>query len=70
MSSKKTSTITFRIGREYEQVLREEAEAKRVSLNTLANQIFEDYRMATVHGKIWNNSHEQRCLQTYTGFSG
>jgi len=43
MSSKKTSTITFRIDREYEQVLREEAETKRVSLNTLANQIFEDY---------------------------
>ncbi len=43
MSSKKTSTITFRIDKEYEQILRDEAEAKKVSLNTLANQIFGDY---------------------------
>jgi hypothetical protein len=43
MTTKKTSTITFRIDREYEEVLRAEAEARRVSLNTLANQIFGDY---------------------------
>ena len=39
----KTSTITFRISQEYESKLRKKAEEQRTSLNTLANQIFEDY---------------------------
>lgn len=43
MSAKKTSTITFRIDGEYERVLRNDAETKMVSLNTLANQIFGHY---------------------------
>ena len=37
---KKTSTITFRLDEELEKGLRKEAEEKRVTLNTLANQIF------------------------------
>ncbi|MGD2105976.1 MAG: hypothetical protein PVH93_00045 [Nitrosopumilaceae archaeon] len=41
--SKKTSTITFRIDERYEKGLRKEAEEKRISLNTLANQIFGDH---------------------------
>ena len=41
--SKKTSSITFRIDENSEQGLRKLAEANRVSLNTLANQIFSDY---------------------------
>ena len=40
---KKTSTITFRLDEEYEKGLRKEAEEKRISLNTLANQIFGDH---------------------------
>lgn len=40
---KKTSTVSFRINKEYEQVLRGEAEEKKVSLNTLVNQIFGEY---------------------------
>lgn len=43
MSSKKTSTFTFRIDKEYEKILREEAQAKKITVNTLANQIFGDY---------------------------
>lgn len=43
MKTKKTSTITFRIDEEYEKELRKEAEEKRISLNTLANQIFGDH---------------------------
>lgn len=43
VKGKKTSTITFRIDEEYEKGLRKEAEEKRVSLNTLANQIFGDH---------------------------
>ncbi|HET7336969.1 MAG TPA: hypothetical protein VFJ23_03650 [Candidatus Nitrosotalea sp.] len=43
MSSKKTSTFTFRIDKEYEKVLREEAQSKKITINTLANQIFGDY---------------------------
>jgi hypothetical protein len=43
MNSKKTSTITFRIDKEYEKILRQESEKKGVSLNALANQIFRDY---------------------------
>lgn len=41
--SKKTSTITFRIDEKYEKGLRKEAKEKRISLNTLANQIFGDH---------------------------
>jgi hypothetical protein len=41
--SKKTSTITFRLDEEYEKGLRKEAKEKRISLNTLANQIFGDH---------------------------
>lgn len=41
--TKKTSTITFRLNEEYEKGLRNEAEGKRISLNTLANQIFGDH---------------------------
>ena len=43
MSSKKTSSISFRINEEYEKVLREIAEKNKTSLNTLANQIFGNY---------------------------
>ncbi len=43
MSSKKSSTITFRIDKEYEKVLREEAQSKKITMNTLANQVFGDY---------------------------
>jgi len=41
--AKKTSTITFRIDEKYEKVLRKESEVKRISMNTLANQIFGEY---------------------------
>ena len=41
--AKKTSTITFRINENYEKGLRKEAEEKRISLNTLANQILGDH---------------------------
>lgn len=40
---KKTSTVSFRINKEYDEVLRAEAEEKKVSMNTLANQIFGEY---------------------------
>ena len=40
---KKTSTISFRIDSEYDKILRNEAEEKKVSLNTLANQIFGEH---------------------------
>ena len=43
MTAKKTSTITFRIDEKYTKGLRKEAEEKRISLNTLANQIFGDH---------------------------
>ena len=43
MKTKKTSTITFRIDEGYEKGLRKEAEEKRISMNTLANQIFGDH---------------------------
>lgn len=43
MNSKKTSTITFRINKEFEKILRQESESKGVSLNVLANQIFREY---------------------------
>jgi len=41
--AKKSATITFRIDENYEKSLRKEAEEKRISLNTLANQIFGDH---------------------------
>lgn len=41
--SKKTTTLSFRIDKEYDQILRSEAEEKKVSLNTLVNQIFGEY---------------------------
>ena len=40
---KKTSTVSFRIDKEYDQILRREAEEKRITLNTLVNQIFGEY---------------------------
>jgi hypothetical protein len=40
---KKTATISFRIDSKYELLLRSEAEEKKVSLNTLANQIFGEH---------------------------
>jgi hypothetical protein len=40
---KKTSTVSFRIYKEYDQVLRRESEEKKTSLNTLVNQIFGEY---------------------------
>lgn len=40
---KKTATISFRMDSKYEQLLRNEAEEKKVSLNTLANQIFGEH---------------------------
>jgi hypothetical protein len=40
---KATTTLTFRINKEYERMLREEAKAKKISLNTLADQIFGEY---------------------------
>ena len=43
MSSKKTSSISFRIDEEYEKVLRRLADENKTSLNTLANQIFGNY---------------------------
>ena len=43
MKTKKTSTITFRIDEEYGNRLRKEAEEKRISMNTLANQIFGEH---------------------------
>ena len=43
MSSKKTSSISFRINEGYEKVLRKIADENKTSLNTLANQIFGNY---------------------------
>ena len=40
---KKTSTVSFRINTEYDEALRAEAEEKKVSMNTLVNQIFGEY---------------------------
>jgi hypothetical protein len=40
---KKTSTVSFRIDKENDQILRVEAEEKRITLNTLVNQIFGEY---------------------------
>lgn len=43
MIKKETSTITFRIDKENDTKLRKIAEGKKVSLNTLANQILGNY---------------------------
>ncbi len=43
MIIKRTSSITFRIAESYEKALRKVAEEKKISLNTLANQIFGNY---------------------------
>lgn len=43
MSSKKTSSITFRIDDSYGDILRKVAEKEGMSLNTLANKIFGQY---------------------------
>jgi hypothetical protein len=40
---KETTTLTFRINKEFEKTLREESKIKRISLNTLADQIFGEY---------------------------
>ena len=42
-TNKKSSTISFRIDEDYLKELREETQEKKVSLNTLANQIFAEY---------------------------
>ena len=51
MSSKKTSSISFRINEEYEKVLRDIAEKNKISLNTLANQIFGHYAEFELYAK-------------------
>ena len=51
MSSKKTSSISFRIDAEYEKVLRGIAEENKISLNTLANQIFGNYVEFEIYAK-------------------
>lgn len=51
MSSKKTSSISFRIDAKYEKVLREVAEKNKTSLNTLANQIFGNYAEFEIYAK-------------------
>ena len=43
MVASRGSSITFRIDKEYEESLRELAKERRISLNTLANQIFSNY---------------------------
>jgi hypothetical protein len=43
MTKKSTSTITFRIDENYDQHLRKIASEQKISLNTLANQIFGNY---------------------------
>ena len=51
MNGKKTSSISFRINEEYEKVLRSIAEKNKISLNTLANQIFGNYVEFEVYAK-------------------
>lgn len=51
MSSKKTSSISFRIDTEYEKVLRDMAKKNKISLNTLANQIFGNYAEFEIYAK-------------------
>ena len=56
---KKTATISFRMDSKYEQLLRNEAEEKKVSLNTLANQIFgEHLEWQRYIESVWNDSYE------------
>ena len=43
MSKKNTSTITFRIDESFDEHLRKIAKEQKISLNTLANQIFGNY---------------------------
>ena len=43
MSKKNTSTITFRIDESFDEHLRKIAQEQKISLNTLANQIFGNY---------------------------
>jgi len=43
MSKKNTSTITFRIDERFDEHLRKIAQEQKISLNTLANQIFGNY---------------------------
>ena len=43
MSKKNTSTITFRIDEKFDEHLRKIAKEQKISLNTLANQIFGNY---------------------------
>lgn len=50
-SNKKTSSISFRIDQEYEKVLRSIAEKNKISLNTLANQIFGNYVEFEIYAK-------------------
>lgn len=40
---KKTSLLTFRIDENYEKVLRKDAKDRKITLNSLANQIFGEY---------------------------
>ena len=49
--NKKTSSISFRIDQEYEKVLRSIAEKNKISLNTLANQIFGNYVEFEIYAK-------------------
>lgn len=63
---KKSSTVSFRIDRENEKILRSEAEQKRVSLNTLVNQIFGEYvewqRYIERFGTIIMSKDAFRCI--------
>lgn len=43
LDSKKTESITFRIDEKYDKILRKIADEEKISLNTLANQIFGNY---------------------------
>jgi len=43
MSKKNTSTITFRVDENVDKHLRKIAKEQKISLNTLANQIFGNY---------------------------
>ncbi len=42
-STTTTTTITFRITKQYEDYLRKKAEQERVSVNIIANRIFGEY---------------------------
>ncbi|HET9008628.1 MAG TPA: hypothetical protein VFN17_00705 [Nitrosarchaeum sp.] len=43
METKKSESITFRIDEKYDEMLRKIADERKISLNTLANQIFGNY---------------------------